>query len=48
VVRAGCAWRQLGADIPPWQTVYWYFTRWEQARATEPGSAVEFVDRSGS
>ena len=35
VVRTGCAWRQLPADFPPWQTVYWYFNQWEQARATE-------------
>jgi transposase len=35
VVRTGCAWRQLPADFPPWQTVYWYFVRWEQAKATE-------------
>jgi transposase len=35
VVRTGCAWRQLPADFPPWQTVYWYFVRWEQGRATE-------------
>jgi hypothetical protein len=32
VVRTGCAWWQLPADFPPWQTVYWYFVRWEQAR----------------
>jgi DDE family transposase/putative transposase of IS4/5 family DUF4096 len=30
-----CAWRQLPADFPPWQTVYWYFNRWEQAKLTE-------------
>src|SRR3982751_1809166 len=35
VVRTGCAWRQLPADFPPWQTVYWYFVRWEQQRVTE-------------
>jgi transposase len=35
VVGTGCAWRQLPADFPPWQTVYWYFNRWEQAKATE-------------
>jgi transposase len=35
VVQAGCAWRQLPADFPPWQTVYWYFNQWEQARVTE-------------
>jgi len=35
VVRAGRAWRQLPADFPPWQTVYWYFNQWEQTRVTE-------------
>jgi transposase len=35
VVRTGCAWRQLPTDFPPWQTVYWYFVRFEQAKATE-------------
>ena len=34
VVRTGCAWRQLPADFPPWETVYWYFTRWEQQKLT--------------
>lgn len=35
VVRTGCAWRQLPADFPHWQTVYWYFVRWEQQKVTE-------------
>jgi transposase len=35
VVRTGCSWRQLPADFPPWQTAYWYFVRWEQAKVTE-------------
>lgn len=34
VVRAGCAWRQLPADFPPWQGVYWHFNQREQARVT--------------
>jgi transposase len=34
VVRTGCAWRALPADFPPWQTVYWYFARWEEQRVT--------------
>ncbi|GLY80390.1 hypothetical protein Airi01_086570 [Actinoallomurus iriomotensis] len=34
VVRTGCAWRQLPADFPPWQTVYWYFVQWEEQRVT--------------
>ncbi|GAA1251883.1 IS5 family transposase [Pseudonocardia aurantiaca] len=35
VVRTGCSWRQLPADFPPWQTVYWHFVRWEQGGVTE-------------
>jgi transposase len=28
VDRAGCAWRYLPSDFPPWQTVYGYFATW--------------------
>jgi putative transposase len=28
VDRAGCAWRYLPADYPPWRTVYGYFAAW--------------------
>ncbi|GLX11690.1 hypothetical protein Misp03_86160 [Microbispora sp. NBRC 16548] len=30
LVRSGCPWRYLPRDLPPWQTVYWHFQRWEQ------------------
>jgi transposase len=26
--RTGIAWRYLPHDLPPWQTVYWYFRTW--------------------
>ena len=29
VLRAGCAWRLLPHDFPPWQTVYCQFRRWK-------------------
>lgn len=32
VLRAGCAWRLLPHDFPPWQTVYTYFRRWKKDR----------------
>lgn len=28
VARAGCAWRLLPSDLPPWQTVYYHFRKW--------------------
>jgi putative transposase len=28
VTRAGCAWRYLPHEYPPWRTVYGYFARW--------------------
>ena len=27
IVRSGCAWRMLPKDFPPWQTVYYYFSK---------------------
>jgi len=35
VVRTGCAWRYLPVDFPPWQTVYWYFHRFNERGVTE-------------
>jgi transposase len=29
-LRAGCAWRLLPHDLPPWQTVYHYFGSWRR------------------
>ncbi|PSP02833.1 MAG: IS5/IS1182 family transposase, partial [Cyanobacteria bacterium QS_7_48_42] len=28
VLRAGCPWRMLPWEFPPWQTVYGYFPSW--------------------
>ena len=30
VDRSGCQWRQLPSDLPPWQTVYWHFRKWQR------------------
>ncbi|WP_413756041.1 IS5 family transposase [Streptomyces sp. MMBL 11-3] len=29
-LRAGCAWRLLPHDLPPWQTVYHYWRQWQR------------------
>ncbi len=34
-LRAGCAWRLLPHDLPPWQTVYHYWRRWRQEGVRE-------------
>ncbi len=39
-MRTGCAGRQLPFDFPPWQTVYWYFVRREEAKVTEQILAI--------
>ena len=30
LLRAGCSWRMLPGDFPPWDTVYGYFRRWQR------------------
>ena len=30
VNRTGCSWRHLPHDLPPWQTVYRHFRKWQR------------------
>ena len=30
VLRTGCQWRYLPEGFPNWNTVYWYFARWQE------------------
>src|ERR671938_1656119 len=30
ILRGGCAWRLLPHDLPPWQTVYYYWRTWQR------------------
>lgn len=30
ILRAGCAWRLLPHDLPPWKTTYHYFRLWRK------------------
>ena len=30
ITRAGCPWRMLPKDLPPWRIVYWYFMIWKK------------------
>ena len=29
LLRAGCAWRLMPHDLPPWETIYAYFRQWQ-------------------
>src|SRR4051794_21299555 len=29
ITRAGCPWRMMPKDLPPWRIVYWYFMLWK-------------------
>ncbi len=31
VLVSGCQWRMLPKDMPPWETVYYYFNTWKKA-----------------
>jgi putative transposase len=30
LTRSGCAWRSLPHDLPPYRTVFYYFTKWRK------------------
>ena len=30
ILRSGCQWRMLPHDFPPWQTVFYYFAKWNK------------------
>ncbi len=30
LLRTGCAWRHLPHDLPPYRTVFYYFTKWRK------------------
>jgi putative transposase len=30
ITKTGCQWRMLPKDYPPWQTVYYYFSKWKK------------------
>lgn len=46
VMRAGCPWRLLPRDFPPWQTVYRWFAAWREASLFERiNHALVMVER---
>ena len=49
VMRAGCPWRLLPSDLPPWQTVYRWFARFrDDGRFEKINHALVMMDRERS
>ncbi|WP_369263513.1 IS5 family transposase [Streptomyces sp. R35] len=47
-IRAGCAWRLLPHDFPPWQTVYHYWRQWRTEGCWEEMlAALRALERTG-
>ncbi|WP_018501993.1 IS5 family transposase [Parafrankia discariae] len=47
-IRAGCSWRLLPHDLPPWQTVYYYWRRWRiEGRWEQILARLRERDRTG-
>ena len=46
VMRAGCPWRLLPSDLPPWQTIYRWFAAWrDEGRFEAINHALVMADR---
>src|SRR5450759_5203249 len=46
VMRAGCPWRLLPSDLPPWSTIYrWFATFRDEGRFEKINHALVMLDR---
>jgi transposase len=46
VMRAGCAWRLVPSDLPPWETIYRWFAAWrDDGRFERINRALVMADR---
>lgn len=51
IVKTGVQWRMLPSDFAPWQTVYYYFSKWKNEGLLEEifdtSAALSAVFRAG-
>jgi transposase len=40
LARTGCGWRMLPINFPPWQTVYWWFRRFDRRQLSSSPTRV--------
>jgi transposase len=43
VMRAGCPWRLLPNDLPPWGTIYRWFAAWRDEGALNGSTTRAYV-----
>jgi transposase len=43
VLKSGCQWRMVPADLPKWRTCYEYFKKWSERPDADSGSILEQV-----
>ncbi|QCZ44881.1 transposase (plasmid) [Levilactobacillus brevis] len=41
VLKTGCQWRQLPADFPNWQAVYYYYRVWSEEQIIDEPSILD-------
>jgi len=44
VLKNGCLWRDVPGEFPPWGTVYWYFSKWQDAGVLDKITACLVAD----
>ena len=44
VLKNGCLWRDVPGEFPPWGTVYWYFSKWQDSGVLDEINACLVVD----
>jgi transposase len=46
ILKSGYQWRMLPKDYPKWQTVYSYFSLWEQSKNNRPSLLARALKKS--
>lgn len=44
VLKNGCLWRDVPGEFPPWGTVYWYFSKWQDSGVLDGINACLVAD----
>lgn len=45
ITRTGCQWRNIDKSFPPWESVYYYFDKWDKDGTWELCQSLNMVER---